>query len=52
MSEMAVEKFVGIDVSKGTLDLCTEPVGETLHVDYDDKGIGQIIKRLVAQPPC
>lgn len=51
MSEMTVEKFVGIDVSKGTLDLCIEPAGETLHVDYDDKGISQIVKRLVAQAP-
>jgi transposase len=47
MSEITVEKFVGIDVSKGTLDLCIEPAGETLHVDYDDKGISQVVKRLV-----
>jgi len=46
MSEMTVEKFVGIDVSKGTLDICIEPAGETLHVDYDDKGVRQIVKRL------
>ena len=45
MSEMTVEKFVGIDVSKGTLDLCIEPAGETLHVDYDDKGISQIVNK-------
>jgi transposase len=51
MSEITVEKFVGIDVSKGTLDLCTEPAGEKLHVDYDDKGIGEIIKRLVTLSP-
>jgi len=51
MSEMTVEKFVGIDVSKGTLDLCTEPAGETLHVDYDDKGISHIVKHLVALAP-
>lgn len=36
MSEMTVETFVGIDVAKGTLDLCIEPAGEALHVDYDD----------------
>ena len=51
MSEMTFEKFVGIDVSKGTLDLCTEPAGETLHVDYDDKGISHIVKHLVALAP-
>ena len=46
MSEMTVEKFVGIDVSKDTLDICIEPAGEALHVDYDDKGIRQVVKRL------
>ena len=51
MSEMTVEKFVGIDVSKGTLDLCTEPAGETLHVDYDDKGIGHVVNYLAALKP-
>ena len=51
MSEISVEKFVGIDVSKGTLDLCIEPAGETLHVDYDDKGISQVVKRLVEVSP-
>lgn len=51
MSEMTVEKFVGIDVSKETLDLCMEPAGEMLHVDYDDKGISQVVKCLVALAP-
>jgi transposase len=51
MSEITVEKFVGIDVSKGTLDLCIEPAGEALHVDYDDKGISQVVKRLVEVSP-
>jgi len=51
MSEMAVEKFVGIDVSKGALDLCTAPAGEALHVDYDDKGIGHVVNYLAALTP-
>jgi transposase len=51
MSESTVEKFVGIDVSKGTLDLCIDPAGEALHVDYDDKGISQVVKRLVEVSP-
>ena len=51
MSESTVEKFVGIDVSKGTLDLCIEPAGEMTHVDYDDKGISQVVKRLVEASP-
>jgi len=51
MSEMTVEKFVGVDVSKGTLDICIEPAGETLHVEYDDAGISQVVKRLVELVP-
>jgi transposase len=51
MSKISVETFVGIDVSKGTLDLCIEPAGETLHVEYNDKGISQVVKRLVEVSP-
>jgi transposase len=51
MSEITVEKFVGIDVSKSTLDICIEPAGEVLHVEYDDTGIRQVIKRLVELAP-
>lgn len=51
MSKISVEKFVGIDVSKGTLDLCIEPAGEMTHVDYDEKGISQVVKRLVEVSP-
>lgn len=51
MSEITVEKFVGIDVSKSTLDICIEPAGEVLHVEYDDTGIRQVVKRLVELAP-
>lgn len=51
MSEMTAEKFVGIDVSKGTLDLCIDPEGEALHVNYDEEGIIRIVKRLVEIAP-
>ena len=51
MSEMTVEKFVGIDVSKGMLDLSIDPAGETLHIEYNDTGISQVVKRLVALAP-
>lgn len=51
MSEIVVEKFVGIDVSKTTLDVCIEPINEELHVDYDDKGIAKIVKCLLAVMP-
>lgn len=46
MNETIVEKFVGIDVSKSTLDVCIEPAVQTLHVAYDGTGIGQISGRL------
>lgn len=51
MSEIVVEKFVGIDVSKTTLDVCIEPINEELHIGYDDKGIAKIAKRLLAVTP-
>ncbi len=38
MNERTVERFVGIDVSKSTLDICIDLPSEELHVDYDDKG--------------
>lgn len=43
MKETRAEKFVGIDVSKSTLDVCVEPEGQTLHVAYDETGICQIV---------
>lgn len=51
LSEMTVGTFVGIDISKGTLDLCIEPGGEALHVDYDDKGVSHIVSRLADLAP-
>jgi transposase len=51
MSEIVVEKFVGIDVSKNTLDVCIAPPGETLHVTHDEAGIAQIAKRLKELSP-
>lgn len=46
MSEKEMETFVGIDVSKTTLDLRLEPAGEHLHVMYDDAGVAEICRRL------
>jgi len=42
MNENTVERFVGVDVSKSTLDVCIDSPSEVLHVDYDDKGIKTI----------
>jgi transposase len=46
MSEIGVEKFVGIDVSKAALDVCIEPLDQMLHVANDDAGRGQIVKQM------
>ncbi len=51
MNETMVEKFVGIDVSKSTLDVCIEPAVQTLHVAYDEVGINQIAGRLQEVSP-
>ena len=52
MNETIVEKFVGIDVSKSTLDVCIEPAVQTLHVAYDEAGIGQIAEHLKEVSPA
>ncbi len=45
------ELFAGIDVAKSTLDLRLEPLGESLHVIYDEPGIDAIRRRLQALSP-
>lgn len=51
MNETMVEKFVGIDVSKTTLDVCIAPAVHTVHVAYDAAGIRHILERLKAVSP-
>jgi transposase len=51
MNKTMVEKFVGIDVSKSTLDICIEPEGRRLHVAYDEAGIGMIVDCLKRVEP-
>lgn len=51
MNTNQMESFVGVDVAKSTLDLRLEPVGESLHVAYDDAGIAEIRRRLIAMAP-
>lgn len=52
MNENTVERFVGVDVSKSTLDVCIDSPSEVLHVDYDDKGIKTIGARLKSIAPA
>ncbi|CUB00348.1 IS110 family transposase [Thiomonas bhubaneswarensis] len=46
MSENLVEQFVGVDVSKATLDLFITPCGRRLHVTYDDEGLARVLSML------
>lgn len=43
---MASQFFVGIDVSKATLDVCVLPTGEFFQVSNDAAGISELITRL------
>lgn len=43
---MDVQFFVGIDVSKATLDVCVLPTGESFQVSNDATGIGDLLHRL------
>ena len=52
MNETIVEKFVGIDVSKSTLDVRIEPAVQTLHVAYDEAGVRQVVSRLKELAPA
>jgi transposase len=51
MSENNVEVFVGIDVSKSTLEVRIEPPGEAFQVDNDEKGIKELCTRLSELTP-
>jgi transposase len=46
-----VEVFVGIDVSKSTLEVRIEPPGEAFQVDNDEKGIKELCTRLSELTP-
>jgi len=46
-----MDKFVGIDISKDSLDLCIEPDDEVLQLAYDDTGIDQVVRRLAQVAP-
>ena len=46
-----VERAVGIDVSKGPLDVAILPEGEVWSVTNDEEGITQVVKRLKSLRP-
>ena len=46
MSESKEQVFVGIDVSKSTLEVRIEPLGESFQVANDDEGVKALYSRL------
>ena len=46
-----LESFVGIDISKDTLDICIDLAGESLRVPYDEGGMTEVGQRLAAVRP-
>lgn len=46
MSESKEQMFVGIDVSKSTLEVRIEPLGESFQVANDDEGVKALCSRL------
>jgi transposase len=48
----SVPPFVGIDVSKATLDVAVRPSGQSWHIDYDAPSVTQLIDHLQALEPA
>jgi transposase len=48
---MAISYFVGIDVSKDTLDVCVLPTGESFRVSNDEAGIEELRRKLQPLAP-
>jgi transposase len=51
MSQVVTEKFDGLDVSKATLDVHIDTDKKSMHVDYDDAGLAQIVECLREAAP-
>ncbi len=47
----AIPQFVGIDVSKATLDVAVRPSGQSWQIDYDAPSVTQLIDHLHALEP-
>ena len=45
-------RYVGIDVSKATLDVGLRPTVETWSVPNDEKGIGELLRQLEELSPA
>jgi len=51
MTDQAIEVFVGIDISKQSLDVHIAPPGHSLKVAYDEAGVAQLVERVEAAKP-
>jgi transposase len=51
MNKVVTGKFVGIDVSKATLDVHIDTDKKSLRVDYDDAGLARIVECLREAAP-
>jgi transposase len=51
MSEVVMEKFVGIDVAKASLDVHIDTDKKSLHVAYDEAGMLEIVRELRRAAP-
>ncbi len=47
----AIPQFVGIDVSKATLDVAVRPSGQSWQIDYDAPRVTHLIEQLHALEP-
>jgi len=45
---MANEVFVGIDVSKASLDIALRPSGERYTIPHSSEGIAELVDKLAA----
>lgn len=51
MKESNEGVFIGIDVSKASLDACISPAGEEIHVAYDEGGVDELVALAVEAHP-
>ena len=47
----SIPQFVGIDVSKATLDVAVRPSGQSWQIDYDEPSVTQLIDHLQGLAP-
>lgn len=51
MNENITEQFIGIDVSKSTLEVCLDPAARVWQTPYDETGIDHLASQLQALQP-